>query len=66
MKKSLFFDCAGSLVSSGSDISLIVAFLQATLLMPRSVTSYFNFPKWFYYGSDESALPVPYGQRKIA
>jgi hypothetical protein len=27
------------------------AFLQAALLLPRSITSYFNFPKWFYRGS---------------
>lgn len=26
------------------------AFLQAVLLMPRSVTSDFNFPQWHYYG----------------
>ncbi|HVN71900.1 MAG TPA: HAD hydrolase-like protein [Desulfomonilia bacterium] len=26
------------------------AFLQAALLLPRSITSYFNFPKWFYAG----------------
>ncbi len=26
------------------------AFLQAALLLPRSITSYFNFPKWFYKG----------------
>jgi hypothetical protein len=26
------------------------AFLQAALLLPRSITSDFNFPKWFYYG----------------
>lgn len=26
------------------------AFLQAVLLMPRSVTSDFNFPEWHYYG----------------
>lgn len=26
------------------------AFLQAVLLMPRSITSDFNFPKWHYYG----------------
>jgi hypothetical protein len=26
------------------------AFLQAVLLIPRSITSDFNFPKWHYYG----------------
>ncbi len=26
------------------------SFLQAVLLLPASVTSYFNFPKWFYTG----------------
>jgi len=26
------------------------AFLQAVLLMPRSITTDFNFPKWHYYG----------------
>ena len=25
-------------------------FLQAVLLMPQSITSDFNFPKWHYYG----------------
>jgi hypothetical protein len=28
-------------------------FLQAALLLPRSITSYFNFPKWFYKGIRE-------------
>jgi hypothetical protein len=26
------------------------SFLQASLLLPESITSYFNFPKWFYTG----------------
>ena len=26
------------------------AFLQAVLLMPRSITTDFNFPEWHYYG----------------
>jgi hypothetical protein len=26
------------------------SFLQASLLLPKSITSYFNFPKWFYTG----------------
>jgi hypothetical protein len=29
------------------------SFLQAALLLPRSITSYFNFPKWFYTGLGE-------------
>jgi hypothetical protein len=28
------------------------SFLQAALLLPRSITSYFNFPKWFYQGKN--------------
>lgn len=27
------------------------SFLEAVLLMPRSITSDFNFPKWHYYGT---------------
>ena len=30
------------------------AFLQAALLVPTSLTSFFNFPKWFYTGSSEA------------
>jgi hypothetical protein len=35
------------------------SFLQASLLLPKSITSYFNFPKWFYLGrsSDEEEHP---------
>jgi len=29
------------------------SFLQAVLLLPRSITSYFNFPKWFYLGKGQ-------------
>ena len=29
------------------------SFLQAALLLPRSITSYYNFPKWFYTGLAE-------------
>jgi hypothetical protein len=29
------------------------SFLQAVLLLPRSITSFFNFPKWFYTGLGE-------------
>ncbi len=32
------------------DIPDLEAFLQAVLLVPRSITSDFNFPKWNYYG----------------
>jgi FMN phosphatase YigB (HAD superfamily) len=40
----------------GHDVNIynvpdLEAFLQAALLLPRSITSYFNFPKWFYRGS---------------
>jgi len=31
------------------------AFLQAVLLLPRSVTSDFNFPQWQYYGRGSGA-----------
>ena len=32
------------------DVPNLEAFLQAALIMPRSLTSDFNFPKWFYFG----------------
>jgi hypothetical protein len=32
------------------DVPDLESFLQAVLLMPRSITSDFNFPKWYYYG----------------
>ena len=32
------------------DVPDLENFLQATLLVPRSITSDFNFPKWHYYG----------------
>jgi hypothetical protein len=31
-------------------VSDLENFLQAVLLLPRSVTSDFNFPQWHYYG----------------
>ena len=31
------------------------AFLQAALLLPKSITAYFNFPKWFYTGISDEA-----------
>jgi hypothetical protein len=43
------------------------AFLQAVLLMPRSITSDFNFPKWRYYGrgSGQEGERFEYSLRKI-
>ncbi|MCE5274866.1 MAG: HAD family hydrolase [Deltaproteobacteria bacterium] len=32
------------------DVPDLESFLQAALLLPRSITAYFNFPKWFYTG----------------
>ena len=42
------------------------SFLEAVLLIPRSVTSDFNFPKWHYYGrgSGESGEHIEYSMRK--
>lgn len=37
------------------DVRTLEAFLQAVLLMPRSITSTFNFPKWSYFGADSEA-----------
>ena len=34
------------------------SFLRAVLLMPRSVTSDFNFPKWYYYGRGSGELGI--------
>ena len=47
-------------------ISKQEAFLQAVLLMPRSITSDFNFPKWHYYGrgSGEEGNHYDYALRK--
>ncbi|HOO45986.1 MAG TPA: hypothetical protein PLM29_07145, partial [Deltaproteobacteria bacterium] len=42
------------------------AFLQAVLTMPRSITSYFNFPKWFMDGRQEEKYPGRHHYRKIA
>ena len=43
------------------------SFLQAVLLMPHSVTSDFNFPKWHYYGrgSGEKGGHYEYSMRKV-
>jgi hypothetical protein len=35
------------------------AFLQAALLLPKSITSFFNFPKWFYTGSPDEFEQQP-------
>ena len=35
------------------------AFLQAALLLPKSITSFFNFPKWFYTGSPDEYEQQP-------
>jgi len=42
------------------------SFLRAVLLMPRSITSDFNFPKWHYYGrgSGEDGNIYEYSVRK--
>ncbi len=41
-------------------------FLQAVLLLPRSVTSDFNFPQWHYYGhgSGKGGVHLAYRQTK--
>jgi hypothetical protein len=43
------------------------SFLQAVLLMPYSVTSDFNFPKWHYYGrgSGKKGGHYEYSMRKV-
>jgi hypothetical protein len=42
------------------------SFLQAVLLLPRSVTSDFNFPQWRYYGhgSGQGGSRISYQQAK--
>jgi beta-phosphoglucomutase-like phosphatase (HAD superfamily) len=35
------------------------AFLAAALLLPKSITSFFNFPKWFYTGSSDEFEQQP-------
>jgi hypothetical protein len=32
------------------DIPNLESFLKAVLLIPRSITADFNFPKWHYFG----------------
>lgn len=43
------------------------SFLQAVLLMPRSITTDFNFPKWHYYGrgSGEEGERYEYSVHKV-
>lgn len=38
------------------DVLDLESFLRAILLMPRSVTSDFNFPKWNYHGQGSGAV----------
>ena len=44
------------------------AFLQAVLLMPRSITTDFNFPEWHYYGrgSGQDSEKYEYTVRKTS
>ncbi len=43
------------------------AFLQAALLLPKSITSFFNFPKWFYTGrSDELEQPLRVSSHRLS
>jgi hypothetical protein len=43
------------------------SFLQAVLLLPRSITSDFNFPKWHYYGrgSGQDSEHYEYSVHKV-
>ena len=47
------------------DVPDLESFLQAVLLMPMSITSDFNFPKWYYYGrgSGENGNHYEYSMR---
>ena len=65
----VFFDQMGDW---GFDVNIynvidLESFLQTVLLMPRSITSDFNFPKWHYYGrgSGENDEYYEYSVRKI-
>jgi len=42
------------------------SFLEAVLLMPRSITTDFNFPQWHYYGrgSGQDSEQYEYSIRK--
>jgi hypothetical protein len=48
------------------DVPDLETFLQAVLLLPRSVTSDFNFPQWHYYGhgSGKGGGRIAYRQTK--
>lgn len=45
------------------DVPDLEAFLQAALLAPKSITSYFNFPKWFYTGTRGDVRDTSWIQR---
>jgi len=49
------------------NVTDLESFLQAVLLMPHSVTSDYNFPKWHYYGqgSGEKGEHYEYSMRKV-
>jgi hypothetical protein len=47
-----------------SNVPDLEAFLQAALMLPKSITSFFNFPKWFYTGSADE--PVQYHRVRTA
>jgi len=48
------------------DVPDLESFLRAVLLLPRSITSDFNFPKWHYYGhgSGEKDETIEYVMRQ--
>ncbi|MFQ6114270.1 MAG: hypothetical protein ACE5NG_09305 [bacterium] len=48
------------------DVPDLESFLQAVILMPRSITSDFNFPQWHYYGrgSGENGSHYEYSVRR--
>ena len=50
------------------DVPDLRSFLQAVLLMPRSITTDFNFPRWHYYGrgSGQDSEQYEYTMRKTS
>lgn len=50
------------------DVPELEAFLRAVLLMPRAVTSNFNFPKWHYFGrtSGENGSQPKHSSQQVA
>ncbi|UCE07888.1 MAG: hypothetical protein JSW07_07610 [bacterium] len=50
------------------DVPDLESFLEAVLLMPHSITSDFNFPKWHYYGrgSGQDGSHYEYSVRKTS